>query len=82
MNEKRLKSMAHKIFENHYKVAFFSTLAVSLVLLIVSFILPPSGQIDPSVCRAVSEVFLWPLLAFGAKALEVYYENKNKNKKK
>ena len=78
MNEKRLKSMAHKIFDNHYKIAFIVTLAVSLGLLIVSFVLPPSGKIDPSVCKAVSEVFLWPLLAFGAKALEVYYEHKKK----
>lgn len=55
---------------NHYFVAFFVTLAVSIGLLITSFFLPPQGKIDPSVLQATAIVFCWPALAFAAKALD------------
>ena len=32
--------------------------------------MPPQGEIDGSVLKAVGELFLWPALAFGAKALD------------
>lgn len=55
---------------NHYFVAFFSTLVVSVGLLITSFFLPPQGKIDPSVLQATAIIFCWPALAFAAKALD------------
>lgn len=55
--------------KNHYMVAFFSTLIVSIGLLVGSFLLPPKGKIDPSALRASAELFMWPTLAFGAKAV-------------
>jgi hypothetical protein len=55
---------------NHYFVAFFSTLLVSVGLLITSFFLPPQGKIDPSVLQGTAIIFCWPALAFAAKALD------------
>lgn len=55
---------------NHYFVAFFVTLAVSIGLLITSFLLPPQGTIDPSVLQGTAIIFCWPALAFAAKALD------------
>jgi len=55
---------------NHYFVAFFATLAVSIGLLITSFLLPPQGTIDPSVLQATAIIFCWPALSFAAKALD------------
>lgn len=54
----------------HYSIAFLVTLIFGCLLFIVSFFLPPTGKIDPSVLKGVAEMFLWPLLAFGAKCLE------------
>lgn len=58
------------IIKKHYIIAFFISLTISLGLLITSFFLPPQGNIDPSVLQATGEIFMWPVLAFGAKALE------------
>lgn len=55
---------------SNYFVAFWCTLIISLTLIIGGFILPPRGQIDPSVLTATGEIFLWPALAFAAKSLE------------
>lgn len=55
---------------NHYFVAFFSTLVVSVGLLLTSFFLPPEGQIDPSALQGAALLFAWPALAFAAKALD------------
>ena len=62
--------MANQCVRNHYFVAFFVTLAVSIGLLITSFLMPPQGKIDPSVLQATAIVFCWPALAFAAKALD------------
>lgn len=56
--------------KSNYYVAFWCTLIISLTLIIGGFILPPRGQIDPSVLTATGEIFLWPALAFAAKSLE------------
>lgn len=53
----------------HYKVAFWITLILAISLIVVGFFMPPAGEIDGSVLTAVGEIFLWPALAFGAKAL-------------
>ena len=55
---------------NHYFVAFFSSLIISVGLLITSFFLPPQGQIDPSVLQATAIILVYPALAFGMKALD------------
>ena len=54
----------------HYLIAFFVTLGVAIGLLVTSFLLPPQGEINPSVLRAVAELCFWPALAFIAKALQ------------
>lgn len=55
---------------NHYFIAFFVTLTISAGLIIGGFFTPPTGEIDGSLLSAVGELFLWPALAFGAKALD------------
>ena len=55
---------------NHYFVAFFASLIISIGLLITSFFMPPQGQIHPSVLQGVAILFCYPALAFGAKALD------------
>lgn len=55
---------------NHYLIAFWCTLAVSLGLIITGFFTPPRAQVDGSVLESVGLIFLWPALAFGNKALE------------
>lgn len=62
--------MKRSIYKSHYKIAFWSTLAVSAGLMISSFCLPPEGEIHPSVLKGAAELFLWPALAFGTKALD------------
>lgn len=51
-----------KIFKNIKKIPFFICLSFSIILIIVSFIVPPVGKIDPSVLQAVGEVFLFATL--------------------
>lgn len=60
-----MKMTLHK----HYTIAFWITLAVSLSLIIGGFFTPPLAEIDGSILTAVGEIFLWPALALGAKAL-------------
>lgn len=43
-------------------ITFYTTGGIALLLLIVSFILPPTGQIDPSVLRATAEILGFPSL--------------------
>lgn len=64
------KKNNNKMLKRHYIIAFWITLTVSLSLIIGGFFCPPIGEISGSVLTAVGEVFLWPALAFGAKALE------------
>lgn len=56
--------------KKHYIIAFFASLTVSAGLIITSFFLPPKGEIHPSVLQGVGELFLFPTLAFAAKAVE------------
>ena len=55
---------------NHYIVAFFVSLAISICLVVGGFFAPPQGEIDGSVLKAVGELFLFPTLAAGVKALD------------
>lgn len=54
-----------KFFENFtksHKIAFWICLGISTALLVASFILPPTGKIDPSVLRGVGEIFAFAVL--------------------
>lgn len=55
---------------NHYFVAFFVSLVVSIGLLVTSFFMPPKGEISPSVLQATALILVYPALAFAAKALD------------
>lgn len=55
-----------KIFtnlKNFEKVVFWISFFSSIILLIVSFCLPPTGAIDPSVLAGVGEIFAYVTLA-------------------
>lgn len=64
--EKEKKRPLHK----HYVAAFWVTLAIAIGLIVGGFFCPPQGEVDGSILTSVGELFLWPALAFGAKALE------------
>lgn len=51
------------------RVTFWSTFSISVVLIITSFIIPPTGTIDPTVLAASGELFAWASLAVVIKAL-------------
>lgn len=64
--EKEKKKPMHK----HYVIAFWVTLAISIGLMVGSAFVPPLFVIDGSIFKAVGLLFLWPALAFAAKAME------------
>jgi hypothetical protein len=41
--------------------------------------MPPKGVIDSSVMKATAEMFMWPALAFGVKAISVNKELKKRD---
>jgi hypothetical protein len=54
-----------KIFKNftkNDKIAFWLCLSISVILLVASFLLPPTGKIDTSVLQAVGEIFAFATL--------------------
>lgn len=53
-----------------YIAAFWISLVIAIGLLIGGFLTPPKGIIDGSVLEAAGILWLFPALAFGAKALE------------
>ena len=61
------------------KVIFYVCLATAIVLLCVSFALPPTGVIDPSILKAVAELLGFAALAIIGKNLamgkEVTYKH-------
>lgn len=60
------------------KVVFWACLIVSLVLIILGFVVPPMGTIDPSVLTAVGEVFGFATLGVVADAIKEGYDAKIK----
>ena len=56
--------------KKHYVIAFWVSMSVSLALLVGGFLTPPKGEISGSVLEGAGIIFLWPSLAFAAKALE------------
>ena len=59
-----------KILNKHYIISFWITLCVALGLMIGGFFVPPKGIIDGSILTATGIIFLWPVLSFGARAVE------------
>ena len=59
-----------KILNKHYLIAFWITLLISIGLFLGGALTPPMFIIDGSIFKAVGLLFLWPTLAFGAKAVE------------
>ena len=51
-----------KNFTKPNKIAFWVCLTISTTLLVVSFILPPTGKIDHSVIQSVGEIFAFAAL--------------------
>jgi hypothetical protein len=45
-----------------HNLPFHILSGIAILLLIVSFLLPPQGQIDPSVLQAVAEIFAFSAL--------------------
>ena len=74
MNEIRVDSSKYNLnnklmLYKQYMVAFWITLCIAIALIVGGFFVPPLGSIDGSILTAIGELFLWPALAFGAKAL-------------
>ena len=61
-----MKSIIHK---QEDKVIFYVCLGVAIALLAVSFCLPPTGVIDPSILKAVAELLGFAALAIVGKNL-------------
>lgn len=59
-----------KLFKNVNKKAFWICLTISISLIISSFVLPPTGVVDPSVLAAVGEIFAFATLATVISAIE------------
>lgn len=51
------------------RIAFFLCLFTSLGLIVAGFLVPPMGEIDGSVLKAVGELIVYPTLAIGYQAL-------------
>lgn len=58
------------------KVVFWVCLIVSLILIILGFVVPPMGTIDPSVLTAVGEIFGFATLGVVADAIKEGYDAK------
>lgn len=60
------------------KVVFWVCLIVSLVLIVLGFVVPPIGTIDPSILTAVGEIFGFATLGVVADAIKEGYDAKVK----
>lgn len=58
------------ILKNINKLAFWISFILSIMLIITSFIIPPTGVIDPSVLAATGELFAFGALACVIAAIE------------
>ncbi len=64
------KNCCQKSLNRHYLIAFWVTLVLAIGLISGGALTPPRFVIDGSIFTAVGLLFLWPTLAFGAKAVE------------
>ena len=72
INILKIKDKMSKFFKNFrksHKRAFWICLGISTAMLVSSFIIPPTGVIDPSVLRAVGEIFAFSVLYVVIEAL-------------
>lgn len=60
------------------RVVFWVCLIVSLILIVLGFVVPPMGTIDPSVLTAVGEIFGFATLGVVADAIKEGYDAKIK----
>jgi hypothetical protein len=51
------------------RICFLVSLAVSVLLIVGGFLMPPKGEIDGSVLTAVGELAVFPTLAYGFRAI-------------
>ena len=58
------------------RIIFAACFIVSVALIIGGFFVPPMGIIDGSVLTAVGELFAFPTLAYGFRAIELGFEMK------
>lgn len=65
-----MKAFWTNLTNSHYAVAFFSTLAVAIGLIIFGAVTPPKGEVSGSLITSVGVLFLWPSLALANKAIE------------
>lgn len=64
------KNCCQKSLNRHYLIAFWVTLVLAIGLIVGGALTPPIFIIDGSIFTAIGLLFLWPTLAFGAKAVE------------
>lgn len=67
---KDCKCKCQKVLNRHYLIAFWVTLTLAIGLIAGGALTPPRFVINGSIFTAVGLLFLWPALAFGAKAVE------------
>lgn len=48
--------------DKHWKIVFWVSLSISIVLIVASWFVPPRGVIDGSALAAVGELFAFPTL--------------------
>lgn len=70
MEKEKDINKCQKVLNKHYVIGFWVTLIISIGLMIGGALTPPLFIIDGSIFKAVGLLFLWPTLAFGAKAVE------------
>lgn len=58
---KEIKKWVHN-GDKFWKMSFIVAQCISVLLIIASFCIPPSGVIDPSVFAAIGEIFAFPAL--------------------
>lgn len=61
MSAKQMKQYIHN-GDRFWKISFVAAQAISILLIIASFCIPPHGVIDSSVFAAVGELFAFPAL--------------------
>lgn len=64
-----LREMAKNVSRTT-SIALFICGGISILLIVVSFLMPPKGEISPSVLRAVGEIFAFATLAVVREAIK------------
>lgn len=70
--------MAEIVKDLFGRVVFWVCLIVTLILIVLGFVVPPMGAIDPSVLTAVGEIFGFATLGVAADAIKEGYDAKIK----